>query len=328
MARCLQYLIMKAFKIVLEVMEMIERHIEFYSEGYKLDGTVYLPDDYKKGEKRPAIIPNSGYQGFNEFYPKLFARNLTAAGYVCLGFDYRSFAKSEGEEGRVILDEQVEDIQNAITFLSLQEEVDSDRIGLIGWGMGGSNVVRVAARDNRVKAVAALNGFYNGQRWLRSIHSYVEWNEILKTVKKDREQRVLTGKSQLANTFIHYPLDPETADYVEKELAILSPFGKQTVLQFTDSIISMNAEEEVKNVTVPLFIAHGKDNLLHPLDEANGLYEAANEPKELYIINGKHNDFMYHEHEVFQDLNEQLKAFFNGILTKKEEDRKVTQLQR
>ncbi|MFD6211457.1 alpha/beta hydrolase [Peribacillus sp. NPDC060253] len=114
---------------------MIKRQIQFYSEGYKLDGTVYLPDDYKKGEKRPAIIPNSGYQGFNEFYPKLFAENLTAAGYVCLGFDYRSFAKSEGEEGRVILDEQVEDIQNAITFLSLQEEVDSDRIGLIGWGM-------------------------------------------------------------------------------------------------------------------------------------------------------------------------------------------------
>jgi fermentation-respiration switch protein FrsA (DUF1100 family) len=84
----------------------------------------------------------------------------------------------------------------------------------------------------------------------------------------------------------------------------------------------------VKYVTVPLFIAHGKDNLLHPLDEANGLYEAANEPKELYIINGKHNDFMYHEHEVFQDLNERLKAFFNGILTKKEEDSKVTQLQR
>ncbi|HZG72473.1 MAG TPA: alpha/beta fold hydrolase, partial [Chondromyces sp.] len=171
---------------------MIERQVYFYSEGYKLDATLYLPDDYIQGEKRPAIIPNSGYQGFNEFYPRLFARNLTEAGYVCLGFDYRSFANSEGVKGRVILDEQVEDIQNAITFLAMQEEVDPDNIGILGWGMGASNVVRVAANDKRVKAVAALNGFYNGERWLRSIHSYVEWNELVETVEEDRKQRVLT----------------------------------------------------------------------------------------------------------------------------------------
>lgn len=306
---------------------MIERQISFYSEGFKLEGTIYLPDDYKPGEKRPAIIPNSGYNGFNEFYPKLFARNLTAAGYVCLGFDYRSFANSEGEEGRVILDEQVEDIQNAITFLSLQEEVDPDRIGILGWGMGASNVVRVAAKDKRVKAVAALNGFYNGERWLRSIHSYVEWNEILKMVEEDRKQRVLTGKSQLADPFIHYPLDPATADYVDKELAILAPFGRQTVLQFTDSIIGLDTEKAAQDVKVPLFIAHGKDNLLHPVDEAYGLYEAANEPKQLFIIDGKHNDFMYHEHEVFQDLISRVKNFFNINVAGKVETAKLAQLQ-
>ncbi|PUB08205.1 X-Pro dipeptidyl-peptidase-like protein [Paenisporosarcina sp. OV554] len=133
----------------------------FYSKGYKLDGTIYLPDDYQPGEKRPAIIPNSGYQGFNEFYPRLFARNLTQAGYVCLGFDYRGFAKSEGDKGRVILDEQVEDIINAVSFLQAQSEVNPDQVGLLGWGMGGSNVVRVAAKDKRVKAVAALNGFFD-----------------------------------------------------------------------------------------------------------------------------------------------------------------------
>lgn len=305
---------------------MIERQINFYSEGYKLDGTIYLPDDYQPGEKRPAIIPNSGYQGINAFYPKLFARNLTAAGYVCLGFDYRGFAKSEGEQGRVILDEQVEDIRNAITFLSLQDEVDPERIGLIGWGMGGSNVVRVAAKDKRVKAVAALNGFYDGERWLRSIHSYVEWKEILKVVEEDRKLRVLTGKSKLEDPFIHYPLDPATADYVNKELRVFSAFGHHAVLQFTDSIIDLKAEAAAKDVKVPLFIAHGEDNLLHPVEEAYSLYEAANEPKQLYIINGKHNDFMYHENEIFQELISQLRTFFNKNLVGQEQIEKVAQI--
>jgi uncharacterized protein len=306
---------------------MIERQIHFYSEGSKLDGTLYLPDDYKPGEKRPAIIPNSGYQGINEFYPKLFARNLTELGYVCLGFDYRGFAKSEGEKGRVILDEQVEDIQNALTFLSLQNEVDPDRIGLLGWGMGASNVVRVTAKDKRVKAVAALNGFYDGERWQRSIHSYVEWNEIVKVVEEDRKQRVLTGNSKLADAFIHYPLDPATADYVNKELRVFSAFGNEVTLQFTDSIIGLKAEAAVKEVKVPLYIAHGKDNLLHPVDEAYRLYEAANEPKQLYVIDGKHNDFMYHEDETFQELIAQLKTFFSDNLPKKVTKEKQVQVQ-
>jgi fermentation-respiration switch protein FrsA (DUF1100 family) len=292
---------------------MKERQIHFYSEGCKLDGTLYLPDDYQPGEKRPAIIPNSGYQGFNEFYPRLFARNLTEAGYVCLGFDYRGFAKSEGAKGRVILDEQVEDIKNAISFLQIQEEVDPEQIGLIGWGMGASNVVRVGAADKRVKAVAALNGFFDGERWLKSIHSYVEWNNILKMIDEDRIRRAMTGQSLLADPFIHYPLDPATNDYVKKELVPLSPFGKQTALQFTESIAAMNAEKAAAEISpIPLFIAHGKDNLLHPLEESVALYNAAKEPKQFYLIDGKHNDFMYHEHPVFQDLVQELKVFFQN----------------
>jgi fermentation-respiration switch protein FrsA (DUF1100 family) len=72
----------------------------------------------------------------------------------------------------------------------------------------------------------------------------------------------------------------------------------------------MNAEKVVQDVTIPLFIAHGKDNLLHPIEESQSLFKLANEPKQLYVIDGKHNDFMYHEHHVFQDLISRLEEFF------------------
>lgn len=294
---------------------MKERKIVFYSEGCKLEGSVYLPDDYQPGEKRPAIIPNSGYNGFNEYYPRLFARYLTDLGYVCLGFDYRGFANSEGANGRVILDEQVEDIKNAITYLQVQEEVDPNRIGLIGWAMGGSNVVRVAAADKRVKAVAALNGFFVGERWLKSVHSFVEWNHIQKTVEEDRIRRVTTGQSLLADPFIHYPLDPATEDDVNEHLAILPGFGKQTNLQFTDSLIALNCDKVATDISpTPLFVAHGKDNLLHPSDESVAFYEAAKEPKQFYWIDGKHNDFMHHGHPVFEQLIDELSVFFGNAI--------------
>ena len=74
---------------------MKTREVVFYSEGDKMAGTVYLPDDYKDGEKRPCIIANSGWTGLNMVYPALFSRAMTAKGYVCMGFDYRGFKPSE-----------------------------------------------------------------------------------------------------------------------------------------------------------------------------------------------------------------------------------------
>ena len=68
---------------------MKTRDVVFYSEGAKMAGTIYLPDDYKEGEKRAAVLCNSGWTGVNKCYPALYARALTAYGFVCMGFDYR-----------------------------------------------------------------------------------------------------------------------------------------------------------------------------------------------------------------------------------------------
>ncbi|WP_428868877.1 alpha/beta hydrolase family protein, partial [Clostridium sediminicola] len=96
-------------------------------------GDIYLPDDYKEGEKRPTVIANSGWTGLNVVYPAMFARDLTKRGYVVMGFDYRGFKPSEGLVKYTTLEREVEDICAAINFLKAQPEVDAEKIGLIGW---------------------------------------------------------------------------------------------------------------------------------------------------------------------------------------------------
>lgn len=291
---------------------MIEKETTFFSEGSRLKATLYYPDDLPAAGPHPALIVNSGYQGFNEFYPKMFAKNMTQRGYICLGFDYRGMADSEGDKGTVLIEQQVEDIRNAVTFMQFQEDVDDQRLGLIGWGMGAANVILAAARGRNVAAVAALNGFYDGNRWLKSIHSYDEWTRIIDEVQLDRRRRVLEGESQLADTFAHYPLDPATDDYVEKELAQVYGFGHPTRLQFTESIMDLKVEKIVADLApTPLFIAHGSRNSLHPYDEAVSLYVSASSPKTLYTVDGRHNDFMYSEHPEFLLLCERLQEFFD-----------------
>jgi fermentation-respiration switch protein FrsA (DUF1100 family) len=291
---------------------VIEKDVTFYSEGSRLKATIYYPDDLSTQGPHKALVVNSGYQGFNEFYPKMFAGNLTARGFVCLGFDYRGMADSEGEKGRVLLEEQAQDVRNAVTFISAQEDIDASRVGLVGWGMGAANVVMAGEKSDGVAAVAALNGFYDGERWLKSIHTYDEFLKIVDEVAEDRVRRVLEGESKLADTFAHYPLDPATDDYVQAELAQVYGFGHPTRVQFTESILDLKVENVVARLAPkPLFIAHGKNNSLHPYDEALGLYAAAASPKTLYTVDGRHNDFMYADNAEFDLLCDQLESFFD-----------------
>ena len=296
---------------------MNETKTHFYSDGLRLEASIYRPDDLQGDGPHPTVIVNSGYQGFNEFYPKMFAASLTELGYICIGFDYRGMADSEGEKGRVLIEEQVADIRHAISFARAQDDVDNDRLALIGWGMGAANVVLAAERSKQVAATVALNGFYDGVRWLQSIHTYDEWTRIVDEIEVDRLQRATKGESKLADTFEHYPLDPATKDYVGAELESVYGFGHPTRLQFTESIMDLKVERVVPHLDgIPLFIGHGVNNTLHPIAEADALYAAAKSPKTYYKIAGRHNDFMYGDHPVFVELITQVDAFLTDAFEK------------
>lgn len=296
------------------IARMKEQDIYFYSDGHELAGTFYAPEG-GEAKKLPHVIVCSGYQGFNAFYPRLFSRYLTKYGYSCMGFDYRGFAASGGPRGRVILPEQVEDIKNSVTFAQTLPHVDEEKIGLLGWGMGAANVIEVAAHDKRVKAVAGVNGFYDGERWLRSTHTPESWNDLLKAVEEDRVRRVTTGKSKRVEPFHHYSLDPDTEDYVQSELdPLIESSGRRVDLQLTESILAAKPEDVVAAISPrPLFVGHGKHNKLHPPEASEQLYAKAGEPKMWFWIDGKHNDFMYEGNPILGELAAQLADFFRVL---------------
>lgn len=282
---------------------MHERPIEFYSDGLRLEGTLYLPDDLRPGERRSAVVTCSGYLGLNAIYPRLFAGPLTDAGYVVVGFDYRGNAGSEGTPGRIVIQEQVRDIRSAVTFAREQPEVARDRIALIGWGMGAGAVIQLAAFDARVKAVAALNGFYDGRSFLLARHGEARLAELLEKLEADRVARTLTGEGHFNDPYEVYPLDPDTRAEVEANLDPVPGFGPPTAFELLESILSLDAEAIVHKVAPrPLLIGHGEHNRLHPFDDALSVYGRADRPKTFHRIEGKHNDFMRRDHPEFERL--------------------------
>jgi predicted acyl esterase len=87
------------------------------------------------------------------------SRRFAAAGITALVFDYRGFEASGGElRQRISPRDQTEDYRNALTWLSLQPEIDPERLGIRGTSFNGPHVIEVATHDPRVKAVVSQVG--------------------------------------------------------------------------------------------------------------------------------------------------------------------------
>ena len=69
------------------------------------------------------------------------ARVLNEAGYMVMTFDYKGWGESEGARTRLAPYSRVTDVQAAMTFLSIQPEVDEDRLGIYGTSYGCATVV-------------------------------------------------------------------------------------------------------------------------------------------------------------------------------------------
>ena len=261
--------------------------VTFYSEGHELSGDLYLPDNLPKGDKRAGVVLCHGYTGVKDLYLPDNARVLNEAGYVVLTFDYKGWGKSAGTRSRLAPLSRVADVQAALTFLGLQDSVDEDRLGIYGTSYGGATVVWTAAVDQRVKCVVSCVGIGNGARWMRSVRRPDEWVDLLARSKKDREVRVLTGKSEyVAREEVLLP------DRQSAELAAAArknnPNAVGTIpLEYIDETLQFHPEWIVDKIAPrPLLLITTDDDRLVPPDESEALYARAGEPKKLVVLKG------------------------------------------
>jgi len=264
----------------------VERRVSFYSAGLKLAGIVRIPGDYKKGEKRAAIVLCHGFTGIKEWLIPPYAEAFTKAGYVTLTFDYRGFGESEGIRGRLIPMEQSEDIRNAITFMETLDEVNENHIGLWGTSFGGANVVYTAGIDSRPKSVVSQVGFGDGERTARAYLSEDMVNFFLEAIKQDRRKRVLTGESTyLKQTDVLS--DAESVAVLNRDIKKLPRLETMLPMEYAENQMIYKPENVVHLISprALLLIQAEKDPII-PLGEARSLYEKAGEPKKLVTLEG------------------------------------------
>lgn len=280
-----------------------------------LDGDLYLPDepDRDSGRGYPGVVVCSGYQGLKDIHPARFARSLTEHGYAVLAFDYRGFGFSEGERGRLIPQEQVEDVRSSISFLQTVPEIDADRIAVVGWALGGAVAIAEAADDSRVCAVAAIQPIGDGERSTRAMHDEGSWESLLERIAADRLERCMGRRSERVNPFEIIRLDPVTREYVNEQLYKAHGFGSPVSLESADHLLRFRPDDVVARISPrPLLLMHGAENGLHLPEESQHLLERAGEPKRLELLEGKgHTEWMFDSDPTYQHVAATVRTFLD-----------------
>lgn len=288
----------------------------FFSNGLRLDADLHLPDFDAPDGGHPVVIPASGYQGLKVIHPERFARALTRRGYAVLAFDYRGFGWSEGERGRLVPQEWVEDVRAAVDAVSGHDGLDTDRIALLGWGLGGGVVVAEAATDDRVKAVATLNGIASGSRSTRKMHDAESWQRLSDRLRYDRAWRASRGRSEITSPWdiVRLDLDERTDGYVDEHLYRAPGFGSGVTLESADYLLRFEPVDVVHRLAGrPLLIVHGAENQLHKVEEAHDLFCHAADPKELEVLPGLgHTEWMFDDDPTFGRVIDRVDTFFRS----------------
>jgi len=270
---------------------MNEETVSISSAGLRLHGMLGVPANVWAGERRPAFLVLHGF-GSNCASSSVLAPThvLSNFGYVTLRFDMRGCGKSEGEFGRVICLEQVEDLGNALAFLAQHPAVDPNRIGAIGSSFGGAVAVYASGVNPRVAAVISNGGWGDGERKFRGQHTTPEaWTKFTTMLAEGRAYRERTGKSLMVPRADIVPIPAHVRESLDKQnVTMLAPNSVETFpAETAQSMFDFRAEEVVGKIAPrPLLLIHAANDSVTPTEQSIEMFKRAGQPTELHLFSG------------------------------------------
>lgn len=185
--------------------------------GITLAADMYLP---KNAEGKLAAVAVSGpFGAVKEQCSGLYAQEMAERGFLAIAFD-PSFTGESGGQPRYMAspDINTEDFQAAVDFLSVQGNVDPERIGIIGICGWGGMALNAAALDTRIKATVASTMYnmsrVNANGYFDEADSADARYETKKALNAVRTKEYKEGAYSRAGGCMPYPVPEEAPFFV------------------------------------------------------------------------------------------------------------------
>lgn len=291
--------------------------------GIILAADMYMPKSVVS--KLPAIAVSGPFGAVKEQSSGLYAQKMAELGFLTIAFD-PSYTGESGGTPRYVAspDINTEDFCAAVDFLSVQENVDPERIGIIGICGWGGMAINAAAIDTRIKATAAMT-MYDMTRVTANGYFDAEDSEQTRYEKKkamnaQRTADYKNGTYALAGGVVD-PLPEDAPQFVKDYYAYyktsrgyhprsLNSNGGWNVTSSL-SFLNMTILQYSSEIRSAVLLVHGeKAHSRYFSETAYSKLTGAN--KELLIIPGASHTDLYDQMDIipFEKLN----AFFTEYL--------------
>ena len=194
------------------------RKVTFHNRyGITLAADLYEPKNYEG--KLSAIAVCGPFGAVKEQASGLYAQTLAERGFLSIAFDPSFTGESSGMPRYVASpDINTEDFQAAVDFLSVQENVDAERIGILGICGWGGLALNTAAIDTRIKATVTSTMYdmsrVNANGYFDSVNEDARY-EMKKSLNTQRIKDYKLGEYKRAGGVVD-PL-PEDAPFYVKD---------------------------------------------------------------------------------------------------------------
>lgn len=290
--------------------------------GIAVAADLYLPKDIDMSRKYPGLVIGTPYGGVKEQGAGIYAQTMAERGFVAVAFDESYNGESGGEPRHVSSpDIFVEDFSAGVDYLGTRPFVDRNRIGAIGICGSGGFAVTAAQVDRRIKAVAAAS-MYDMSRVKRR-----GWEDSMTDEQRDQyldrlgEQRWEDFENGTPKLTPQFPreipedgVDPITGEFFEYYVA---PRGRHpnSIGAFTVAsdmaFINFPLMNYIETISPrPILFIVGEN--AHSRYFSEDAYQAAAEPKELYIVPGARHIDLYDRVDLIPF--DKLTAFFSENL--------------
>ena len=291
--------------------------------GVTLAADMYTPKNVV--DKLPAIAVSGPFGAVKEQSSGLYAQKMAELGFLTIAFDPPYTGESSGTPRYVASpDINTEDFCAAVDFLSVQENVDPERIGIIGICGWGGMALNAAAIDTRIKATAAMT-MYDMTRVTANGYFDAEDSEQARFEKKkamnaQRIEDYKSGSYALAGGVVD-PLPEDAPQFVKDYYAYyktprgyhsrsLNSNGGWNVTSSL-SFLNMPILQYSNEIRSAVLLVHGEKAHSRYFSET-AYSKLTGDNKELLIIPGANHTDLYDQMDIipFEKLN----AFFTEYL--------------
>lgn len=290
--------------------------------GIELVGDLYTPKSMLG--KLPAIAVAGPFGAVKEQAAGLYANEMATRGFITLAFDPSFIGESGGEVRNVASpDINTEDFSAAVDFLSVQENIDSEKIGIIGICGFGGMAMNAAAMDTRIKVTVAstmydmtrvnANGYFDEEDSAEARYEKKKALNAQRTIdfKNGTYQRAGGVVNELPNDapfFVkdYYDYYKTGRGYSERSLNSNEGWNTTSALSFMNMPILQYSDE----IRSAVLVMHGEK--AHSCYFSKDAFEKLKgDNKELFIIpNAVHTD-LYDMKEIipFDKVEQFLKKY-------------------